>query len=134
MIVSDERVALFVADRLGFGLCPPFTAMGIEREGEIIGGVVFNNFEGGSLHVTVAGEGWTRSFLKAVGYYVFDMLGCRRMTALTEYPAVVDLAQRLGGQVEGKLRDHFGDGRDATILGILRRDWPYVTPKASTRG
>lgn len=127
MIVADERVARFVADRLGFGLCPPFTCMGIERDGEIVGGVVFNNFEGGSVHVTVAGEGWSRSFLRAVGGYVFDTLGCRRMTAVTEYPAIVDLALRLGGQVEGRLRDHFGDGRDGTIMGILRREWRYVT-------
>ncbi len=130
MIVSDDRVARFVSDAIGFGLCPPFTAMGIERGGAIIGGVVFNCFEGASIHVTAAGKGWSRCFLRAVGDYVFGQLGCERMTITTEQPAVAALAKRLGGEAEGRLRNHFGPGRDASIVGILRADWRYVSVPA----
>lgn len=125
MIVTDERVGRFVADRLGYALCPPFTAMGIEDGGVIKAGVVFNSFEGCDIALTAAGEGWTRAFLDAVGRYVFDQLGCLRMTAVTEQPEVEALAKRLGGEVEGRLRHHFGRGRDGVIVGILREDWRY---------
>lgn len=98
MIVSDERVAKFVSDKLGFGLCPPYVAIGIERDGEIIGGVLLNHFEGADIHATVAGKGWTRPFLKGVGTYIFDQLGCERITAVTRCDEVVGYARRMGGQ------------------------------------
>lgn len=125
MIVTDERVAKFVSENLGFGLCPPWTCLGIEKNGEIIAGTVFNCFEGSDVHVTVSGHGWNRAFLKAVGEYVFEQLGYLRMTALTEQPEVVRFAERLGGQVEGLLRNHFGPGRDAYIIGILKEEWIF---------
>jgi RimJ/RimL family protein N-acetyltransferase len=123
VIVTDERVARFVSDKLGFTLCPPFTAMGLEKDGEIVAGAVFNHFEGADLHVTVAGSGWTRGFLVAVGTYVFDQLGCERMTAITCCPEVMGFAERLGGKREGVLRRHFGPSKDGTIFGILREEY-----------
>lgn len=125
MIVTDERVARFVSERLGFGLCPPFTCVGMERGGKIIGGVIFHCFEGASVHVTVAGTGWTRGFLKAVGGYVFDQLGCLRMTITTEQESVARLAERLGGQREGVLRDQFGNGRNGIVLGVLESEYRF---------
>jgi len=127
MIVADERVARFVSECIGFGLCPPFTTIGIERNGTVIAGVIFSQFEGNDVHVTVAGKGWTRSFLQAVGSYVFDQLGCDRMTFITERPHVAALAVRLGGQVEGCLRSHFGPGRNGIIIGCLKEEYAYGT-------
>jgi RimJ/RimL family protein N-acetyltransferase len=125
MIVSDERVARFVSERLGFGLCPPYTAMGIERDGEIVAGAIFNHFEGADVHVGIVGTGWTRRFIRAVGTYVFDTLGCERITAITRDDAVCDFARRLGGEIEGRLRSHFGPGHDGIVVGILREEWRY---------
>ena len=134
MIVSDERVARFVSERLGVSFCPPFVAMGIERDGAIVGGVLFNQFEGANIHVSVAGSGWTLPFLRAVGAYVFDQLGCLRMTLTTEHEAVADYALRLGGAVEGRMRDYFGEGRDGVIVGVLRKDWKFGRLRAIKRG
>lgn len=125
MIVADERVARFVSEKLGYGLCPPFTAVGIERDGEIVAGAVFNHYEGADVHVTVAGKGWTKGFLRAVGTYVFDQLGCERMTAITGCEDVAMFARRLGGRVEGRLRSHFGAGHDGIVLGVLREEYRY---------
>src|SRR3546814_17755647 len=106
----------------------------MESGGEIVGGVIFNCLEGASVHVTLAGTGWTRGFLRAVGGYVYNQLGCIRMTVTTENPKVAEYAERLGGKREGVMRSHFGPGRDAIIIGILqtRREssresvWQYV--------
>ena len=134
MIVSDERVARFVSQRLGASFCPPYVTMGIERDGEIVAGVLFNQFEGPNVHVTVAGSGWSLPFLRAVGVYVFDQLGCLRMTLTTEQDAVVRYALRLGGEVEGRMRDYYGEGRDGVIVGVLRKDWKFGRLPASKRG
>lgn len=123
--VADERVTAFVSDRCGVAFCPPYTSLGIEKDGAIIAGVILNVFEGADVHMSVAGSGWTRGFLADFGNYVFDQLRCERVTAITEQPKVVRLAERLGGQVEGLMRNHFGAGRDAYIVGILKSEYRF---------
>lgn len=123
MIATDDRVARFVSDRLGYALCPPFTCIGIEQDGEIVAGCVFNHFEGHDVHVTIAGAGWTRGFIGVVGDYVFNQLQCARMTAITRDEKVIEYARRLGGKVEGVLREHFGSDGDGTVVGILKREF-----------
>lgn len=99
--------------------------MGIERGGEIVAGVLFNCFDGPNVHVTVAGGGWTRGFLRAVGDYVFRQLGCARMTFTTEQEAVARLAGRLGALREGLMRDCFGAGRNGILLGVTVDGWRF---------
>lgn len=124
MIVADSRVADFAASFFG-EFCPPYTCLGIERGGRIVAAAIFNHYERTDIHVTVCGRFWSREFLRRVGAYVYGQLGCHRMTAITEQPGVVALAERLGGQVEGRLRNHFGPGRDGIIIGILKEEWRY---------
>ena len=125
MIVTDDRAARFVSERLDFAIAPPFTCMGIERDGHIVAGVIFHCFEGAAIHVTVAGSGWTPGFVRDVGEYVFGQLECCRITVTTGRSDVARIALRMGGKVEGCLRDQFGPGRDATIIGILRGEWKF---------
>ena len=124
MIISDERVARFVQDALG-PFVPPYTCLGVERGGVIVAGAILNHFEGADIHVSAAGRGWTLPFMRALGEYVYTQLGCERMTFVTERPDVVDYVQRMGGQIEGRMRNHFGPGRDATLLGVLKKEYRY---------
>lgn len=124
-------MARFVSEDLGFGLCPPYAAIGIERDGKIVAGVLLNHFEGADVHVTAAGKGWTRAFFRALGDYVFNQLGCERMTAVTEQQSVARYAERLGCRREGVMRSHFGHERDGIVLGVLRAEWPFVIIPAS---
>lgn len=122
---NDGRIAQFVAEKIGSVFYPPFVSMGIERDGEIIAGVVFNHYERHDIHVTIAGHGWTKGFLNAVGDYLFRTMKVCRATAITASPEVVKLGVRLGGQVEGTLRSHFGHGKDATVIGVLRDEYRF---------
>ena len=83
--------------------------------------VIYLDFDG----QTVAGTSWTKGFLAEVGHYVFSKLNCQRITVITEQPKVVRIAERLGGNVEGLLRNQFGEGRDGYIVGILRNEWKF---------
>ena len=127
MIVTDNRVAAFIADGLKYPLCPPYSFMGWERDGAITGAALFNCFEGPDVHVGAVGTGWTRGFLKAVGDYVYRQLGCTRMTLTTESETVARYAERLGGKREGVLRSHFGPGRDGIVIGVLKSEYLYLT-------
>lgn len=125
IVVTDDRVARFVEKVTETVIIPPYTCLGIDRYGEIVGGAVFNHFTGPDIHVSIAGQGWTKGFIADVGEYVFGQLKCLRITAITEQASVVKFAQRLGGEVEGLMRDHFGQGRDAFVVGILKSDWKF---------
>lgn len=124
-IVRDARVAEFVGGVIGVTFHPPLTCMGIEKNGSVIGGFVFNIFEACDVHVSAAGSGATKGFFAEVGHYVYTVLGCERMTIITEQVKVVRLAERLGGKVEGCLRGHFGPDRDAFIVGILKHEYKW---------
>jgi RimJ/RimL family protein N-acetyltransferase len=124
-IVSGEHVARFVSEGIGFGLTPPYIAIGTEKNGALINGCLLNMYEGADIHATIYGHGWTRGFLVEVGRYVFDTLRCERITVQTEFPEIVRIAERLGGKVEGLKRSHFGPGRDAFLVGILREEYMY---------
>lgn len=125
MIVDDQRVARFISERLGVAFCPPFYAIGTERHGEIINGALFNVFENSDVHISAAGTGWTRRFLVTLGDYVFNQLGCERMTAVTRSDDVAALCRRVGGKVEGVLRSHFGAGHDGIVIGCLRSEYRF---------
>jgi RimJ/RimL family protein N-acetyltransferase len=125
VIVTDARVAAFVGDAVARKFAPPFSCLGLERNGQIVSGVVFNVYEGTDIHATIAGHVWTKGLLADVGDYAFNQLGCLRITALTEQTSIVRLAERLGGKVEGLLRDHFGKGRDGYIVGVLKDDYRF---------
>jgi hypothetical protein len=113
---------------------PPFTAMGLERDGRIVCGAVFNCFTGFDCHLTIAAEqgAITRRFLKEMGRYVGEQMGCHRITLVTEQPYVIDLAKRLGAQTEGRIRNHFGPGRHALLLGILKEEWIFNGKRSGT--
>lgn len=125
MIVAGPKVAGYVAGKVGAPIVEPFTTLGIERGGEIVAGIVFNVWTGPDAQLTIAAEpgALTRAFLRRVGTYLTEELGCIRATIETEQRHVAAIALRMGGKVEGVKRDLFGEGRDGTVIGILKRDW-----------
>jgi|694.fasta_scaffold12049_12 hypothetical protein len=124
-IIEGAPVAEFVSNRLGVKIVPPYGALGVEENGKILGGVIFNNWSGADVDVSVAGmpRAWTRAFLKRLAHYAWVELGVLRVTFLTEQESVVTLAKRLGAKIEGIKRNSFGAGRNGTLLGLLKEDW-----------
>jgi hypothetical protein len=127
VIVTGEPVAWFVAGKVGRAIEPPFAAIGREVDGRIVAGAVFNAFQGYDIEITIASEpgGITRALLRAWGEYVLDVSGCGRVSVTTESPFVVEMAKRLGGQVEGLKRHAFGPERHGWLVGILREEWKF---------
>lgn len=125
IVTNDPRVVEYVALKNGTRFYPPLSSLGIVREGEVAAGAVFNCFTGPDIAVTIAGErgAFTKAFIELVGKYVFDQLGCLRISITTEQDKIIDFATRLGAQTEGRKRNLFGKGRDGIVLGLLRENW-----------
>lgn len=128
VLAFDDRVAKYVSEKISGKIIPPFTAIGFERDGRIIAGVVFNNKAARDIEVTVAGErgAFTQGFLRAVGHYVFTQLDCLRISITTRQYHVGEIAMRLGAQPEGVKRNYYGENDHAMLFGILRDDWTVL--------
>jgi RimJ/RimL family protein N-acetyltransferase len=123
-LLTDQhaRVAAWVAERVG--CCEhawaEYTTIGLEREGELVGGAVFESFTGTNANIHVAGSGpyWmTRTFLFAVFDYAFNQLKLKRLTGYVEAAntRALDFDRKLGFKDEAVLEDAMPSG-DVIIL------------------
>ena len=113
-IVTDtRRVSDFCARILKAKGWLEHTAIGLERDGELVAGVVYENYTGPNIYLNVAavpGRRWlTRTFLNAVFHYPFVRLGVQRITGMVE--ACNSDALRLN--------KHLGFEREAVLRGVM---------------
>ena len=100
--------------------------LGVESNGELIAGVVFENYTGSSISIHVAaleGRHWlSREFLFRVFAYPFLQLECNRVTGLVrvDNAKAQKLDEHLGFVKEGVLRRGATDGTDYIIYGMLK--------------
>lgn len=129
MLDRSAEVAAWVGARLpggdrGFGEC---AAIGVEHDGRLVAGVVFNNWspEGRTIELTAASETrrWlTRPVLRAVFGYAFAF--CDVVLARTDAGNghIRDMATRWGA-LEAVIPHGRGLGRDEAVLILTRDEW-----------
>jgi RimJ/RimL family protein N-acetyltransferase len=132
---QDQRVAKWVGARVdepNFGDC---VGIGLEENGELIAGVVYNIFSGPSICAHIAampGKRWmTRDFLWRIHAYPFLQLKCNRITALVRQDNLVSqhFVEHLGFRYEGVMRQACTDGQNMFIYGMLRKECRWLEIK-----
>lgn len=128
----DGEVARWVQERAphaqnGFR---DFVAIGIERDGRLVAGVVYNEFRGHSIHASIAASTpkWaSKKTLEGIFAYPFVQLNVRRITVYTgkNMSHVRQFLERLGFQQEGIVREGFADD-DAVIYGMLKEECKWI--------
>lgn len=112
-----------------------FEAIGVVRDGRIIGGVVYTEYREVSvgehdIRMHCAGmPGWlTKATLRAFFSYPFTQLKCVRVTGTVAKAnkAARSLNERLGFRNEGCVRNGFGRGRDMIMYGMLRQECRWI--------
>lgn len=122
---QDEAIAKFVGSTLGITLHPPLSAIGFARNDKLIGGAVFNQFNGSNIEVTLVCPMLSRETIRALVRYAFVQLGCLRMTAKTKRSnkRTCQILPKIGFQYEAVLRRFFGpQTADDAIVYRLDRD------------
>jgi len=130
---QDARVARWVLEHAPHGDGPwlgHYIAVGVEDEGELIAGWVFNEYRGHSIHCSMASTSprWcSRRTLEALFSYPFVQLKCKRLTAYTgkSMANVRAFLTRLGFAQEGIMRSGYVDD-DCVIYGLLREECRWV--------
>ena len=108
-----------------FGTFNPETseAIGLERRGELVAGVLYENWNGASLVVHVAVQGLlTPAYLHAICHYPFVHVGAAKVIApIGEANAEsIRFVTKMGFRQEGRIPDAHPDG--ALLLYTLSRE------------
>lgn len=128
-----EPVFSFVQSSLG-GLAKSegMTAIGLERDGALVAGAVYEGFNGQNMWVHLAGlpgRSWlNREFLQAGFRYPFIQCGVHRLSGYVN-ASNTDARrfdEHVGFQEEARLRGAAPDGGDVIIYVMRKEDCRYV--------
>ena len=129
---QDARVRDWVAERIGEPFGENDVAIGVEENGVLIAGVVYNMYSTASISMHVAaepGKRWTtKEFMYAFFAYPFIQLRCNRVTGLVRRSneAARKFDEHVGFTQEGVLRQAFEDGEDAILYGMLMSECKWI--------
>lgn len=131
LIIDDERVYQFLRTQ---GVEVPRAAdqqgIGLERDGELVGGVLYERYSEQNLWAHMAGVGnWiTKSLLKAAFQYPFVQLGVRNLwgsvDASNEKARRLD--EHLGFKPHAVLEGAAKDGGDVIIYRMTREECRFL--------
>lgn len=130
-IVTDSRVVEFVAARIG-QVRGPCTAVGLEKDGRIVAGAIYERCNGHNVFFHGASDGsktWaSRQFLRALSAHAFHTLGVPRMTTVVAASNAEALAfdAKFGFREEGRLAQAAHDGSDAIYLVMWREECKWL--------
>lgn len=119
----DKYILAWAREVYGFEFHPPCVTIGIAKDGELIGAVVFNNYTGPDIEASVMGEprAFTPTVIRTCFRYAFQTSGCVRATLRTRKKnrKARELIERMGFRQEGCLKRYYGND-DAVIYGLLK--------------
>ena len=134
---ADALVAELVRTRMpftrpSFGPC---TALGVVKNNTLVGGVVYHNFVGFNLEVSLAFDDprWcSRATLRTLFNYPFNQLGCVRITCITskKNKKTRRLCEGVGWKLEGIHAKAYDGVETAVSYGMLREDCKWIKEKS----
>lgn len=132
-IVSDPaRVYSFCKQFIPIPVVSGMKGLGLEKDGELIAGVVYEGYNGTNVWMHVAAEPgarWmTRDYLRYCFYYPFVELGCKRVSGYVEASNTEArrFDEHLGFKREAVLEGAATDGGDVILYVMRREDCRYV--------
>ena len=129
MTADRTRVLAFVQKHIPLAFVSNMTAVGLERDGELIAGVIYEGFNGHNvwMHCAIPGR-LTREFLHYCFQYPFLELGCKRVSAYVEASNAKArrFDEHLGFKPEARLRGAASDGGDVILYVMTREGCRYV--------
>ncbi len=132
VVNENDRVGKWVAAHAGFTYSPTNSqCFGYERDGEIVAGVIFDNYRVHSIGVHIAGEGryWmTREGIHACCDYPFRQLGVHKIIGYIDEANVKsrNIAERLGFTLEARITGAAKSGGDLLIFTMTQEQCKWL--------
>lgn len=131
VVLGTARVHEFVNSIHPLLYVEGMQGIGLERDGDLIAGVIFEGYNPFNIFMHVAavpGARWlTRDYLRACFRYPFVQLGCKRVTGWVEESnmAARRFDEHLGFREEARLRCAARDGGDVILYVLWREECRY---------
>ncbi len=133
IIVSNPaRVFDFVNKIMPMQMTSGMKGLGLERDGELIAGVLYEGYNGQNVWMHVAavpGTQWmTRDFLRYCFHYPFNEMGVARVSGYVNASnkEARRLDEHLGFKPEAVIRGAAPDGDDVIIYAMWREDCRFL--------
>lgn len=129
LIFNDKhRVDAFVRRLVPGSSLPGFRALGLERDGELVAGVLYENFTDSNVwcHIAAApgGHSMNAEFIHGIFTYPFEQLGLRCMRAYVKESnrPVRNFMINLGFRLDAVL-EAAGDGGENMLIYWIKKEW-----------
>lgn len=130
-IVTDTRVVEFLEPRVGKAHGPHYV-IGLERDGEIIAGALYERCNGKNAFLHFASnekKDWaSKSFVREVFTYPFVTLGYERLSTVlaSSNEETMDFDLHIGFREEARLVNAAHDGSDQVYLVMWKKDCKWL--------
>lgn len=138
IVGQDDRVGSWVLERTGGQWKGESVTIGLEEDGKLVAGALYEDFNGANINIALAGEGrnWlNREFLWFTCYYPFEQLKVRRVTALvaSSNETSINFCQHIGFVREATLEQAHPSG-DLIVFRMFREDCKWLNLKGRKHG
>lgn len=131
-IVSGAHVGFWVAQRIGGVFTPANSvAIGLEKDGTLIAGIMYEHWNGRSIVAHIAIEGrMTPAFVGAIFDYAYNVCGAEKAIVPVGSHNVKSqkLVEHMGFSEEGRLKDAQPDG-DIILYTLKKSDCRFLGEK-----
>lgn len=131
-IIADDknRIGPWVSDMVGASWVPEMSAaFGLEKNGVLIAGVVFEGYTQASINAHIAGEGrwFNREFMRVCFDYAFRQAGVNKILGLvgSDNEKALKFDKHLGFIEECVIKDAHKGG-DLVILSMTKAQCRYI--------
>lgn len=128
IVCNDSRVSEFCKNQIGYSAITDVANIGWERDGKIVSGVVYTDFNGRNITAGIATiQPFARRFLWAIFDYPFNQLQVTRITATVETDNFAShrILRRMGFEYEASLKDAGRHG-DLHIYRMFKQNCPIL--------
>jgi hypothetical protein len=133
LLLDDPRMADWIAARIP-GMTGDFlrrhaACCGVVINGQLLAGMAWSGVERGNIEITFAADSprWaTRETIARLMWGFFEKLDCHRVTTRihAKNERAIRFNEGIGFKREGLIREGWGAGEDAVLLGLLRSEAP----------
>lgn len=114
----------------GYPISEPFSAMGWMKDKDLVGQCIFNDYTGANIEIHLyAPKCFNKKTIRDVYTYVFNQLGCERLTAkpYTTNKKLLQLLERIGFVYEFTQEGYYKENNiliDAEVYKLTRKTIP----------
>lgn len=128
-IASGPEIGYWVSDHLGSGYNPQRSnAIGLVREGRVVAGVIYTDWNGKSVicHIAIDGR-INRFYLFAIYDYAFNVCGVNKVIVpvWSDNEKSLRMVTRMGFTEEGRIKDAQPNG-DIILLTMAKTDCRFL--------